>query len=118
MLFLLKFSYFTTILNRFGVIAFNVLMLVGCVLSAAVMGTDILVVLATDKVTLKPILFILVNFLLVGIVLLVLAPIKASHSSGASDHRPPSTTSGVLLHCPLSPVWCMCTGLTLSQPHS
>lgn len=118
MLFLLKFSSVTVSLNMFGVIAFNVLMLVGCILTAAVMDTDIRVVLATDKVTLKPILFILVNFLLVGIVLLVLAHIKASHSSGAGEHRPPSTTSGVLHHCPLSPVWCMCTGLTLAQPHS
>ena len=101
----------------FGVITFNVLMLVGCILSA-IMDTDIREVLATDKVTLKPISFILVNSILVGIVLLVLAHIKAFHGCGASDHRPPSTTSGVLLHCPLSPVWCMCTGLTLAQPHS
>ena len=68
MLFLLKFSSVTVILNMFGVIASNVLMLVGCILTAAVMDTDIRVVLATDKVTLKLILLNLVNSLLVCIV--------------------------------------------------
>ena len=62
----------TPTLDVSGVIAFNVLMIIGCIVPAAVLYTSLLVALATDKGTPRQIRFILVNFLLAGIVLLIL----------------------------------------------
>ena len=53
-------------------IAFNVVMLVGCILPAAVLNISILVAFAVDKVTPGKIRFILANFLLIGVVMSLL----------------------------------------------
>ena len=50
-------------------IAFNVVMLVGCILPVTVLDISILVAFAVDKVTPGKIRFILANFLLIGVVM-------------------------------------------------
>ena len=57
-------------------IAFNVVMMVGFVLPAAVLDTSILVALTVDKVTPGKIRFILANFLLIGLVMLFLLTLE------------------------------------------
>ena len=59
-----------------GFIAFNVVMLVGCILPAAVLDISILVAFTVDKVTPGKIRFILANFLLVGLVMMFLLTLE------------------------------------------
>ena len=64
------------ILSISGFIAFNVVMLIGFILPAAVLDSCILIALAVDKVTPIQIRFILANFLLVGLVLLFILTVE------------------------------------------
>ena len=59
-----------------GAVAFNVLMLVGCILPAAVLYTSILGALAVDKLTPIQIRLILVNYLLAGVLMLFLLTLE------------------------------------------
>ena len=86
-----NYSSASTMLDVPGFIAFNVLMLVGFVLPAAILDTSILIAFAVDKVTPGVIRFILANFLLVGLVMLFL--LTLDHLTAlvlvTTDHSPP-----------------------------
>ena len=64
------------LLHAPGFIAFNVVMLIGCILPAAVLDISILVAFTVDKVTPGKIRFILANFLLVGLVMMFLLTLE------------------------------------------
>ena len=71
-----NYSDGSSMVNAPAFIAFNVVMLVGFILPAAVLDISILVAFAVDKVTPIQIRFILANFLLVGLVILFLLTLE------------------------------------------
>ena len=81
----------STMLDVPGFIAFNVLMLVGCMLPVATLDISILVVLAVDKVTPGVIRFTLGNILIVGLVMLFLLTLEHLMALVlvTTDHPPP-----------------------------
>ena len=64
-----NYSDVSQLLDVPAFIAFNVVMLVGCILPVTVLDISILVAFAVDKVTPGKIRFILANFLLIGVVM-------------------------------------------------
>ena len=86
-----NYSGASTMLDVPGFIAFNVLMLIGCILPVATLDISILVVLAVDKVTPGVIRFILGNVLIVGLVMLFLLTLEHVMALVlvTTDHPPP-----------------------------
>ena len=86
-----NYSSPSTMLDVPGFIAFNVLMLVGCMLPVATLDISILVVLAVDKVTPGVIRFTLGNILIVGLVMLFLLTLEHLMALVlvTTDHPPP-----------------------------
>ena len=71
-----NYSDVSQLLNGPAFIAFNVVMLVGCILPVTVLDISILMAFAVDKVTPGKICFILANFLLIGVVMSLLLTVE------------------------------------------